>query len=253
MIRLLLTRAKTKVKPANGFGNIFHLILLITLPAVVFILVRNQFELLALITVILSKWRMFAVRPRFWASNIRANAIDIMVGLSIVVFMAHSSSSIAVQFGWAILYGFWLIAIKPRSTLRMISLQAAIGQLCALSALYLTWAAGPLAGLTLAVGLICFLAARHFFDGFNEPYARLLSYMWGYFGAALAWLLGHWLLFYQVVAQPTLLLSVLGYGLAVLYYLDHHSRLNKGLKQQFVLVMIAIVMVVLTFSNWGDN
>ena len=133
---------------------------------------------------------MFAVRPRFWAANIRANAVDIMVGLSVVVFMAHSTGSIAVQFGWAVLYGLWLIVIKPRSTLRMISLQAAIGQVCALSALYLSWPGGPLAGLTLSVGLICFLAARHFFDGFNEPYARLLSYMWGYFGAALAWLKG---------------------------------------------------------------
>ncbi len=77
--------------------------------------------------------------------------------------------------------------------------------------------------------------------------------MWGYFGAALGWLLSHWLLFYQVVAQPTLLLSTLGYGLAILYYLDHHSRLNKGLKQQFTFVMIAIVLVVLTFSDWGDK
>ena len=135
----------------------------------------------------------------------------------------------------------------------MTSLQAGIGQLFGLSALYLTWASGPLAGLTLFTGLICFLAARHFFDSFNEPYARLLSFTWGYFGAAMAWLLGHWLLFYQIVSQPTLLLSALGYGLAALYYLDHHSRLNKSLQRQFVFVMIAVVLVVLTFSDWGDK
>ena len=120
-------------------------------------------------------------------------------------------------------------------------------------ALYLAWAAGPLYGLTLLTGLICFLAARHFFDGFNEPYARLLSYVWGYFGASLAWLLGHWLLFYRIVAQPTLLLTTLGYGLAVLYYLDHSERLSKGLRRQFVFIMLAIVLVVLTFSDWGDK
>ena len=248
MIRPLLT----KVKPTTGFANIFHLLLLVTLPIVVFVLVRLQFELLALITVILSKWRMFAVRPRFWAANVRANAIDIIVGLSTVLFMAHSTS-IALQVLWALLYGGWLIFIKPRSSLLFTSLQAAIGQLCGLMALYITWADGPLAGLVFVTGLICFLSARHFFDSFNEPYARLLAFLWGYFGAALAWLLGHWLLFYQLMAQPTLLLCALGYGLAVLYYLDHHGRLNKGLQRQFVLVMFAIVLLVLTFSDWGDK
>ena len=248
MIRPLLT----KVKPTTGFANIFHLLLLITLPVVVFVLVRLQFELLALITVILSKWRMFAVRPRFWAANIRANAIDIIVGLSVVVFMSHSAS-IGLQILWAALYGGWLIFVKPRSSLLFTSLQAGVGQLCGLMALYLTWAAGPLAGLVAVTGLICFLAARHFFDSFNEPYARLLAFLWGYFGAALAWLLGHWLLYYQLLAQPTLLLSALGYGLAVLYYLDHHGRLNKGLQRQFVLVMFSIVLLVVFLSDWGDK
>lgn len=249
MIRPLLT----KVKPANGFANIFHLLLLIILPAVVFILVRLQFELLALIMVVLSKWRMFAVRPRFWAANIRANSVDIIVGLSIVFFMSHSSMALGLQLAWAILYGVWLIFVKPRSSLLFTSIQSGIGQLCGLSALYLAWASGPRLGLVFLTGLVCFLAARHFFDSFNEPYARLLSYLWGYFGAALAWILSHWLLYYQIVAQPTLLLSALGYGLAVLYYLDHHGRLNKGLQRQFVCVMLAIVLVVLTFSDWADK
>lgn len=249
MIRLLLT----KVKPASGFANIFHLALLITLPIVVFIFVRLQFVQLALIMVVLSKWRMFAVRPRFWASNIRANSVDIIVGLSIVLFMSYSSNSTLLQATWAVLYGVWLIVIKPRSSLFMTSLQAGIGQLFGLTALYLTWVSGPLAGLTLITGVVCFLSARHFFDSFNEPYARLLSFVWGYFGAALAWLLGHWLLFYQIVSQPTLLLSALGYSLAALYYLDHHSRLKRGLQRQFVFVMIAVVLVVITFSDWGDK
>ena len=88
---------------------------------------------------------------------------------------------------------------------------------------------------------------------FKDPYARLLSYVWGYFGASLGWLLSHWLLFYRDLAQPTLLLSTLGYGMAVLYYLDHTDRLSKGVRRQFIFIMIAIVLVVLTFSDWGDK
>ncbi len=195
---------------------------------------------------------MLAVKPRFWASNIRANAIDLMVGLSIVAFMWHSDSLLA-QTTWAALYGVWLVFIKPRSGIPMITLQAFIGQLAALSALYLTWRSGPLFGITILSGLFCFLAARHFLDTFDEPYARMLAYIWGYFGAALAWLLGHWLLFYHGVAQPTLLLSTLGYGLAVLYYLDHTDRLSQGVRRQFIFIMVAIVLVVLSFSDWGDK
>lgn len=215
-------------------------------------MVRLEFAALALAVVILSKWRMIAVRPRFWAANIRANSVDLMVGISIVLFMVNSDS-LLIQAIWTVLYMIWLLFIKPARSSLMVMIQAFIAQFVALSALYLVWTDGPTAGLTLLTGLICFFAARHFFDTFNEPYARMLSYSWGYFGAALSWLLSHWLLFYVVVAQPTLLLSTIGYGLAVLYYLDHTDRLSKGVRQQFIFVMLAIVLVVLAFSDWGDQ
>jgi hypothetical protein len=219
----------------------------------VFILVRLDFVQLAVLVIVLSKWRMFAVRPRFWAANIRANAIDLMVGLSIVVFMTHASDSSWLQVVWAALYAFWLLVIKPRASIAWVTLQAFLGQLAALMALYLAWNEASTAVLTLLTGLFCFLAARHFLDMFEEPYAKMLSYVWGYFGAALAWLLSHWLLFYHGLAQTTLLLSTRGYGMAVLYYLDHNDRLNQGLRRQFVFIMLAIVIVVLAFSDWGDK
>jgi len=240
-----------KIRPANGISHFLHLGLVMILPIAVFVLVQLHFVQLALSIVILSKWRMLAVRPRFWAVNIRANAVDLMVGLSIVVFMTHSSY--LMQVVWMLLYGAWLLVIKPGAGVPMVTAQAFLGQLAALMALYLTWADGPVYGLTLLTGIFCFLAARHFLDAFDEPYARLLAYVWGYFGAALGWLLSHWLLFYRGVAQPTLLLSTLGYGLAVLYYLDHNDRLSKGARRQFVFIMLAIVVVVLAFSDWGDK
>lgn len=241
-----------KIKPASGIAYFLHLGLVLILPIAVFILVRLNFVQLALSIVVLSKWRMFAVRPRFWAANIRANAVDLMVGLSTVVFMTHTNSAL-IQLFWAVLYAIWLLVIKPRSSILMVTTQAAIAQLAALSALYVAWANGPVYGITFLTGIFCFFAARHFFDIFDEPYARMLSYAWGYFGAALAWVLSHWLLYYGAISQPTLLLSALGYGLAVLYYLDHADRLSKGLRRQFVFIMVAVVMVVLAFSDWGDK
>ncbi len=242
----------TKLTPTRGFSSFLHYTLLVLLPLVTFVLVRLDFITLAFIVIILAKWRMFAVRQRFWLANIRANSVDIMVGLSVVIFMQDATSA-AVQFAWAISYGIWLIVIKPRSTTFWISVQAGIAQFAALSALFVAFSDKPIYFLSLASGAICYLAARHFIDSFDEVYARLLSYTWAYFAAAITWLTAHWLLFYQFVAQPTLLLSAIGYGLAALYYFDHYERLSSALRRQFVFIMIAIVLVVLTFSNWGDK
>jgi hypothetical protein len=241
-----------KLKPVNGFSDAAHLGLLILLPLLVFIMVRVDFIQLALAIILLSKWRMLAVRPRYWPANIRANSVDIIVGLSTLVFMIHTTSGLW-QLVWAVAYGTWLIAIKPKSQLLGISIQALIAQLFGLMALFLEWPSAPLYGLVAGAAFICYAAARHFFDSFEEPYNKLLAYIWGYFAAALTWVLGHWLLFYGIVAQPTVFLTVIGYGLATLYYLDHYDRLSKIIRQQFVFIMVAIIIVILALSNWGDK
>lgn len=241
-----------KFKPVSGLAHLFHLVLLVSLPIAAFVLVRLNFVQIALVVIILSKWRMFSVRPRFWLTNIRSNAVDLTVGLSVVLFMSHSGNTL-IQVLWTTFYIVWLLVIKPASGLFMTAMQAFIAQFFGLTALYLVWAAGPIIGLTFITGEICFFAARHFLDSFDEPYARMLAYFWGYFGAALAWLFSHRLLFYGAVSQPTLLLSTLGYGLAVIYYLDNNDRLSKGVRRQFIFIMLAIVLVVLVFSDWGDK
>lgn len=249
-MRLLVDR----IKPAQGFSHLFHIGLQLLLPAVLLVLVRLEgaFVDIALSIVLLTKWRMFAVRPRFWLANLRANGVDIIIGLSAVLFMANSPNGY-VQIGWAVLYAAWLVALKPASGTLMVAAQAMLAQLTGLMALFLVWADGPSAGLILVTGCICFVAARHFFDNFDEPYAKLLSYLWAYFGAALVWVLGHWLLFYGLIAQPTLILSMVGYGLAALYYFDHTDRLSTGVRWQLLFIIVSVIIIILTFSDWGDK
>jgi hypothetical protein len=241
-----------KIKPASGFSTVVYLVINILLPLAVYVLVRMDFALLALAAILLSKWRMFAVRPRFWPAHIRANAVDIIVSVSLLLFMVNSGSQL-IQLAWVAVYIGWQVVLKPASDPLMISVQALVSLLFGLMAVFVGWSDGPLYGLVLLTGTICYLSARHFFDSFDEPYAKLLSYVWGYFGAALTWVLGHWLLYYGIIAQPVLLLLAIGYGLAALYYLDHHDRLTRGLRRQFVFIMLAIVLIVVIFSDWGDK
>jgi hypothetical protein len=232
-----------KLKPANGFSRWAHVASNIVLALLVFVLVRIEFVQLALALVLLSKWRMLVVRPRFWPALIRYNSVDIIVSVSLLVFMAHSDSQ-SMQLIWAGAYALWLLVVKPASGPLMVSLQAMTGLLFGLSAVFLEWGGSALYWLVLSSAVVCYLAARHFFDSFDESYAKLLSYLWAYFAAALTWVLGHWLLFYGPVAQPTLLIVAVGYGLAVLYYLDHYDKLSKLVRAEIMVTTCAIVAAV---------
>ena len=240
-MRLLLQ----KLKPTSGFSHAFHVLLLLVLPLIIYIFVRSGFLQLAYAIVILSKWRMFSVKPRFWAANLRANSVDLMVGLSVVVFMSHTSS-MTFQILWASFYAFWLIVIKPQSNRLVVCLQALIGLTLSLTAIYTAFAEGSVLLITFLSGLLCFCSARHLFDSFEEPYARMVSYYWGFFGASVAWLLSQWLIYHAVfIPEPVLLTSSLGFGLATIYYLDHEDRLSKLIKREILFIMFFIVVVVL--------
>jgi hypothetical protein len=241
-----------KIKPRHGFAHFFHIALNALLPAIVFVMVRINFAGLALAVILLSKWRMLAVKPRHWPANIRTNSVDIIVSLSFLIFMQHSQT-VSWQLFWALSYGGWLIFLKPSSGTLSVAAQALLGQLLGLMALFLDMADRPLLVLVIAAWLITYASARHFLSSFDEPHVRLLAYLWAYFAAALTWVLGHWLLFYGLVAQPTLLLTIIGYALAGLYYLHETDRLSILVRRQLIMVTLALVFIVIVFSDWGDK
>lgn len=242
----------TKLKPKSGFSGLLHIGLVMLLPVLVLVFVRMGFTSLAAVAVLLSKWRMFAVRPRHWLANIRANSIDIIVGISFVIFMAQSQT-VGWQLVWVLAYGSWLLFVKPGSSVLMTSIQAMVAQLTGLTAIFLEWGGARLGVLVVVSWIVSYLAARHFFTSFDEEYTSLFAHTWGYFTAAVVWVLGQWLLFYGLIAMPTLLLTVIGYGLAALYYLDHNDRLTTLIKRQFIFMMFAVVVVMIVFSDWGDR
>lgn len=241
-----------KLKPSRGFGYVLYLAYNALLPIVILTLVRARMEPLALGVILISKWRMFAVRPRFWGANVRANAIDSIVGLSALGFMSVTTSEwarVVTAVAWAV----WLIFIKPRISVLWVSLQAFIGMVVGLSAIFVVWERAPLLGWVMATGFLCYFAGHHFFYSFDEQYTQLLASIWGYFGAAIAWVLGHWLIFYGFIAQPTLVLAALASGLGTMYYLDHYDRLTIGIRRQLLFSMIAVIAVVVIFSDWAGT
>lgn len=247
-----MRRTVDKIKPASGFSRLVHWLLVTVLPILALVFVKWSILPLAYGIVILSKWRMLAVRPRHWPANIRANAVDIIVGLSFVVFMAQAPTN-AWQLVWLLAYEVWLLIIKPRSKAFWTSVQAALGQFVGLTAVYLLWGRSSLVLLVAVSWGICYLAARHFFSSFDEPLGSMLSHIWGYVAVAVTWVLAHWLLYYGFLAQPVLILSILSYGMATLYYLDSYDKLSTLIKREILLIMSAVIVVIVLFSSWGDK
>jgi hypothetical protein len=157
--------------------------------------------------------------------------------------MAHNSSTLLAQAGWMFAYIVWLTLIKPGSGVLYTSLQAMTALLVSLMALFLVAGDAPLTILVVSVGIICYMTAHHFLDSFDEPFTKFLSHLWAFIGAALTWVLGHWLLYYGILAQPTLILVVLGYGLAGLYYFDHKDKLSRIIKMEFAFIVLVILVV----------
>ncbi len=246
-----LIKRKTN-KPAGGYSTIVHILLTASLPILAYILVRLDFVWVAITLVLLSKWRMLAVKMRHWPANIRANAVDIFMGVSLVLCMGITDVQ-ALQLLWAGVYATWLLVIKPQSSELWVGLQALIAQAFAFATIFLFWAEASTAILVLLVWGVAYLCARHFLASFDEAMSRATAYAWAFFAASIAWLSGHWLIYYGSIAQPALLLTVLGYGLASMYYLEHKDKLTSNLRRQFISVMLVIVMFLIIFSDWRDK
>jgi len=242
-----------QTSPKGGYSAFLHVVLTAVLPLLIYVLVVIGFVNLAFAMIILSKWRMFAVKARHWLANFRANAVDIFVGFSAIIFISLADGQQSVQLLWVILYTAWLLFIKPQSTPLWIGIQALIAQTASLVAVFLIWNDASETGLTVAVWAVTYLSARHFLSAFDEAMARASAYSWAFFCAALTWLSAHWLLFFKSVSQPALIITVIAYGMAALYYLDHTERLRRGLRRQFVSLMIAAVMFILVFSDWAGD
>lgn len=241
------------VRPASGFSKIIYYILNIALPILVLLLIRLDFAAIAAALVLLAKWRMFAMPPRYWIPNLRANSVDIFVGLSVVIFIA-GTSLFPVQIAWTVFYLAWMLYIKPQSKQAWVMVQALAAQALALVAFYQAFPSHSIVVGVVVVWMVCYLSARHFLGAFEESHTRQISAVWGWFGASLAWVLEHWVIIYVVIPQVALVITLVGYILALMYYLHSSpSGLKTSVKQQLIFFITILILILIIFSDWKDK
>jgi len=110
------------VRRRSFLSEVVYTVLNIALAVgVVLIIQATQSPWLAIGLVILSKWRVLAVRPRYWFVNVQANLVDFIVSISLIVFLYTTETGVGtpmekliIMAVLTVLYIGWLLFLKPR-------------------------------------------------------------------------------------------------------------------------------------------
>ena len=174
--------------------------------------------------VLLSKWRVFAVRTRYWIANIRANMIDTIVGMSVVTFLYQTNGELVLQIALTAGYTAWLLFVKPRSKRSFVAAQALIGLVVGIGAIVMISPVLPAFVVVLLSWIVAYSSARHVLSIQHETHINFLSLIWGFVIAELMWLAYHWTIGYDILGPlqlPQIMLIV-----AALAFLTERTYAN---------------------------
>lgn len=207
--------------------------------------------------VLLSKWRVLAVRPRYWFANIQANLVDIIVSLSVVVLLYAASGALAAQIIITLLYIGWLLYIKPRSKRVFVAIQAGTAIFLGVTALMSVsydWMASPVVLLMWVIG---YSAARHVLGSYDEAHISFYSLIWGLIFAELGWLAYHWTFAYEIpgvgdikLAQVALIALATSFIAERVYgSYTKHGIVRSSEIMLPVLLSVSVIIILLVFFN----
>lgn len=218
--------------------------------AMLILTVAFQPPVVAYAIVLLSKWRIFAVKPRFWWANLQTNMVDILVGISVVSLIWQAAGAFIAQLLLAILYLGWLLVIKPRSSRKYMLIQAGLSQFLALTALFSAAHYLDSFFIVFACFIIGYVVARHVLLGYEDDDAPLLAAVWGFFIAELSWLGYHWAQAYALVAnlmipQVAIIAGLTGFVVVRFYDAKIHGAKLSGRLRAPILFSVAILAILL--------
>lgn len=242
-------------------NSIYVLLNLLLAVALFFLVITLESPVPAFLLVILSKWRVLAVRPRYWLSNIQANLVDFTVGLGFVTLLYSLNQPLQqtffLQIALTVLYAIWLIVLKPKSTKKSIVLQASVALVVGITALFSMSHLWPVSVVTLLTALIGYVTARHVLAQYDEDQLQLLSLMWALIIAELGWIAYHWTIAYTIpivnFSIPQVVIVVMCVALIAYKVYDSYAT-HKRVRVNDVLIptlfSISIIAVLLFLFNY---
>lgn len=220
---------------------------------------------LGIALVLVSKWRIFAVRPRFWYANFLSNLVDIIVSVSVVILLytvtqapvADTQELTLLGLG-TFLYIIWLLVIKPRSKRSFMAAQAGIALLLGTWALFTISYNWPVSLVVISMWVIGYSTARHILSTYDdETYMLFLSLIWGLILAEIGWVSYHWAIAYSLPLTTSLLIpqvsivSVLVGFLAFKSYdsFHRHQKIRIGDIILPLLFSVSVIVLLLVLFN----
>lgn len=199
--------------------------------------------------VLLSKWRVLAVRPRYWFAHIQANMVDFIVSISFVGLLYAAGSgggdaAVAVQIVLTLLYILWLLLLKPRTRRALIVAQAGVAVFVGTAALYMIAYELPSSVTVILMWLIGYAAARHVLAAYSEEQLVFMSFIWGLVFAELGWLAYHWTIAYTLPMVPGIELpqiAIIAVGLSFVAERAYNSFVHHGLVRMADVIMPALL------------
>ena len=216
---------------------------------------------LALTLVLLSKWRVFAVRPRYWFVHVESNMVDFIVSISLVVLMylagQGATAGLGAQIFLTLVYAAWLLLLKPRTRRSTVALQAGAAVLFGTMALASVSYEWPSSLVVLTMWLIGYSTARHVMVAYSDSDIRLMSLVWGFVAAEIGWLAFHWMIAYNLplmngLKLPQMTLLLLGFSFLaerVYYSIHKHQKLRMNDITMPLFLVLGILVVLLILFN----
>lgn len=255
------------VRRKSFLSEVIYMTLNIALAIVIMLVVMYTGSIpLALALVIVSKWRVFAVRPRYWFVNLRANLVDFIVSSSIVIHMYTINVASIGDNNKFILLGLltalhivWLLFVKPQSKRFMIAIQAGVSVMLGTAALFTITYNWPVSFVVLGMWLIGYSAASHVLNAYDEEkHTLFVSLAWGVVMAEIGWVCYHWAIAYPLpfvsslmlpqVAIIATLVSFLGYKIYDSYY--HNDKIRPQDVILPIIFAVSVIAVLLIFFNY---
>lgn len=247
-------------KTRNITSSLVHTFLNLLLGAgAVLVTALSGSPVLGILLVLVSKWRVFAVRARYLWLNIKSNLVDLIVGVSVVLLAYYAGGTfMVVDFILMIFYSVWLLIIKPLSSEVGSMIQSLIAVFFGMSAAAIMSATLNSIVLVLIAFMIGYAASRHILVQSSDKDFTLTTLVCGLIFAEIAWLCHTWSIVYtfdatgiripQVAIILTIFAFVYNYArLAMIKYQDEFKLEHVMKPMIFGVVLIGVI--VLWFSN----
>jgi hypothetical protein len=248
----MLLKGKISNWKSRKTSDVLHVFAQLALPVILYLLVKSDFFAIAFALIVLSKWRIFSVKIRHWATNIASNAVDIIMSVSYISMLRYYDGVI-INLAMFLLMIFWVFVLKPGQGPLSISVQGLAVQFIAPTAVFLNLSSKSTLVLCILVGLVNYFAANHILGGYGDPLRLSISYVWAMFGVTLVYILSKWLIFYGFIAQPVVILSLIAYALSGYNYIKHQSTRYQYYKRYVVGLLVVSLLIVIVLTDWSHK